>query len=101
MTMSGGPCRSGLAVHETAVHPDRAAPMAEFDTENHPTLLVVENTDQKCVAGCRVFDAEQTGQIRERAELAVRQFSEGQRAVLHRIRIAVEFPWPVFFRGSS
>jgi hypothetical protein len=38
----------------------------------------------------QVFDTEQTGQILERAELAVCQFAEGRRAVVHRIRIAVE-----------
>jgi hypothetical protein len=28
----------------------------QFDTENHPTLQVVENTGQKCVAGRQGFE---------------------------------------------
>ena len=45
--------RQEPAVQETVVHPDRAALKAtEFDTENHPTLQVIENTGQNCVAGC-------------------------------------------------
>jgi hypothetical protein len=45
------------AVQETVVHPDRAALKAtEVDTENHPTLQVIENTGQNCVAGRQGFE---------------------------------------------
>src|SRR6185436_20297514 len=41
---------------------------------------------QHAIAGGKgqVLDAEQTGQVLKRAKLAVRQFSERRRAVLHR-----------------